>query len=259
MRQVPHELEFWYGGEPVGYFETASAPAAPGQYPYTPYRGPGHHALGAALRAGEKPYCCCRTPTHTTYFRVTHANGQTLELDDVAVQPPLPWPAEVPLGDLLARAASAQAPPGWLYLPRGWKSWTPQTPAAVLNDEEIDELGGEARSRDYAPMVDDGTLFTIVVDAQDRLGVDSPEGLVEALVYYVRFDAFLPEVGAPDPPAVSEAQLRRDRAFYDTLGAERPDVTCRAAACGRGAIALSVFCRVHHFRQVTGRECPFTD
>lgn len=129
----------------------------------------------------------------------------------------------------------------------------------VLNDEETDELAGEAGARDYAPMVDDGTLFSIVVDAQDRLGVESPEDLVEALVYYVRFDAHLPEVGAPDPPAVSKAQLRRDRAFYDTLGPERAEVPCRAAGCKRGAIALSVFCRVHHFRQVTGRACPFVD
>jgi hypothetical protein len=190
---------------------------------------------------------------------VTAADGHLLELDDLVSQPPLPWPAEVPLGELLARAATAHAPPGWLYLPREWRSWTPETPAVVLNDEEINELGGEAQVRDYAPLVDDGTLLSIVVHAQDQLGVEGAAGLVEALVYYVRFDAFLPEVGAPDPPAVTEAQLRRDRAFYDTLGAERADVPCRATGCARGAVTLSVFCRVHHFRQVTGRECPFAD
>ena len=108
-------------------------------------------------------------------------------------------------------------------------------------------------------MVDDGTLLSIVVAAGDQLGVDSAEGLVEALVYYVRFDAFLPEVGAPDPPAVSAAQLRRDRTFYDSLGPERPDVPCRAPGCPRGAIAQSVFCRAHHFEQVKGRPCSFSD
>ena len=157
------------------------------------------------------------------------------------------------------RAASARAPRGWLYLPREWRSWTPETPAVVSVDEEISQPGGEARFRDYAPMVDDGTLFSVVVSAQDELGADTAGGLVEALVYYVRFDAFLPEIGAPDPPAVSKAQLRRDRAFYDALGPERSDVPCRAAGCVRGAVGLSVFCRVHHFRQVKGRDCPFRD
>jgi hypothetical protein len=61
MGQFPHELKFWYDGEPVGYFETDVAPASPGRYPYVPYRGPGHYALSTSLRAGERPYCCCRS------------------------------------------------------------------------------------------------------------------------------------------------------------------------------------------------------
>jgi hypothetical protein len=48
------------------------------------------------------------------------------------------------------------------------------------------------------------------------------------------------------------AQLRRDRAYYDTLGPERADVPCRSPGCPRGAIANSVFCRAHHFEQLTG-------
>jgi hypothetical protein len=220
-----------------------------------PYRGPGHLALVTALRAGERPYCCCRTHDRTIYFRVTGVHAaEGLELDDFSFQAPLPWPAEVPLGELLVRAGKADAPPGWLYLPREWRTWTPETPAVVLNDEEMNELEGEASARDYAAMVDDGTLLSIVVDAQDRLDADSPEGLVEALVYYVRFDAFLPEVGVLEPPAVSAAQLRRDHAYYNTLGPERIDVPCRSPGCPRGAIANSVFCRAHHFEQIMGRE-----
>jgi len=82
---------------------------------------------------------------------------------------------------------------------------------------------------------------------------------VEALVYYVRFDCFLPEIGAPDPPELTEAQRREDQKFYDSLGPERLAVRCRFPGCPRGAIAQSVFCRVHHFRQVTGRDSPFDD
>jgi len=50
-----------------------------------------------------------------------------------------------------------------------------------------------------------------------------------------------------------------DREFYDRLGSERPDVPCREAGCARGAVRLSVFCKVHHFQQVQRRPCPFTD
>jgi len=258
MGHAPHPLKFWYEGQSVGYFETDDAPAAPGRYSYVPYRGPGHLALVTALRAGSRPCCCCRTPERTIYFRVYGVPAaQVLELDDFSFQASLPWPAEVPLGELLARAARAVAPRGWLYLPREWRTWTPDTPAVVLNGEEMIELEGEASARDYAAMVDDGTLLSITVDAQDRLDVDSPEGLVEALVYYVRFDALLPEVGAPEPPAVSAAQLQRDRAFYDTLGPEWTDIPCRFPRCRRGAVANSVFCRAHHFEQIVGRPCPF--
>jgi|tagenome__1003787_1003787.scaffolds.fasta_scaffold20594449_3 hypothetical protein len=31
MARKPHELEFWYEGQAVGYFETAVVPAAPGR------------------------------------------------------------------------------------------------------------------------------------------------------------------------------------------------------------------------------------
>jgi hypothetical protein len=217
-------------------------------------------ALVRALRAGEQPYCCCRAPDRTLHFRVvaTPEYG-VLELDDFVARPLRPWPAEDPRGELPSRAAKAQAPRGWLYLPRDWRKWTPGTPAVVLGEDEMNQLEGEARVRDYGPTVDDGTLLSIVVGAQDQLGVESPQGLVEALVYYVRFDCFLPEIGAPDPPELTEARRREDRKFYDSLGAERPAVRCRFPGCASGAVGQSVFCRKHHFEQVVGRPCPFND
>lgn len=61
-----------------------------------------------------------------------------------------------------------------------------------------------------------------------------------------------------------EAEMRRravewQREFYDALGAERGDVRCRRESCSRGAVAHSVFCRVHHFESMHGRPCPFDD
>jgi hypothetical protein len=69
-----------------------------------------------------------------------------------------------------------------------------------------------------------------------------------------------PELAIPRP--VDEAadrrdMLRADRAFYDSLGDERPDSPCKREGCGRGAVRLSVFCRVHHFAVVMRRPCPF--
>ena len=69
----------------------------------------------------------------------------------------------------------------------------------------------------------------------------------------------------PLPPEVLERrqreaaawQLQQDRAFHDALGAERQDERCRSAKCRRGAVALSVFCRRHHFENIKGRPCPF--
>jgi hypothetical protein len=56
-----------------------------------------------------------------------------------------------------------------------------------------------------------------------------------------------------------DALLNADRAYYDSLGAERTDTRCGTAGCSRGAIALSVQCRVHHFESIRKRPCPFTD
>ena len=55
------------------------------------------------------------------------------------------------------------------------------------------------------------------------------------------------------------AQLELDRDFYDQLGPELSDASCRAQGCTRGHIQYSVFCKAHHFQQIRGRPCPFLD
>jgi hypothetical protein len=52
--------------------------------------------------------------------------------------------------------------------------------------------------------------------------------------------------------------LEVDRRFYDSLGGEREDVRCKAPDCSRGAVRASVFCRVHQFENVRGRQSPFS-
>lgn len=56
-----------------------------------------------------------------------------------------------------------------------------------------------------------------------------------------------------------QAMLMLDRGFYDQLGPELSDAICRARGCTRGRIQYSVFCKPHHFEQIQGRPCPFSD
>jgi hypothetical protein len=55
------------------------------------------------------------------------------------------------------------------------------------------------------------------------------------------------------------AQLRSDREFYDQLGSQMSDATCRVEGCTQGRIQYSVLCKAHHFEQVRGRPCPFSE
>ena len=72
--------------------------------------------------------------------------------------------------------------------------------------------------------------------------------------------------GGPYTPIVRVSSIpsgrldeQADRVFYDQLGPERAGARCRAPNCERGAVALSMLCRVHHFESIQGRACPFSD
>jgi hypothetical protein len=67
-------------------------------------------------------------------------------------------------------------------------------------------------------------------------------------------------VRTPEREAEIRAALARDdRVYYESLGAERTHTPLGTAGCSRGAIELSVLCRVHHFESVRKRPCPFND
>ncbi len=87
----------------------------------------------------------------------------------------------------------------------------------------------------------------------------SDELLVESFIYYWRFDTWLPEPGAPEPPSGEITMQNEARKFYEILEPERSDVACRKAGCSRGAISLSIYCRPHHFEMIKHTECPFDD
>jgi hypothetical protein len=51
------DLDFFYNGMEVGYFEGAAYPRKNGKYRYMPYRGPGHYEMQTERRAGGSPRC----------------------------------------------------------------------------------------------------------------------------------------------------------------------------------------------------------
>jgi hypothetical protein len=171
------------------------------------------------------------------------------------------WPLPIKLLDLLTQARCNRPPEGWLYLPKDWRGWSAETEADMLNldGDDDDQLDAEAAARGYICTIDSQMLVDVLRAVRDHLNADSFDVWLEALIYYQRFDAFVPSIGAPDPPPWEETQRTHDRAFYDSLGAERPTERCREPRCQRGAVKQSVLCRVHHFQQVQKRPCPLND
>jgi hypothetical protein len=151
---------------------------------------------------------------------------------------------------------------GWLFLSGDVSTWTLDTEAFFpdLDDEgntEVPEEDGTVL--DLQEVLDLKTVEDVVSWADRLVGESDDRVRFESLIYYYRFDAFLPEVGAPDPPKVSweESVRQADLEFYDRLGVERPDKPCREPGCTRGSVLFSVLCRPHHFRSIKQKECPF--
>ncbi len=169
-----------------------------------------------------------------------------------------------PLRELL-RAAGHRLPEGWLYLPAN-RNWTLDTDGMVIDIDSLTdtEMFDEdtplvAHSNGLISTLDAATIEDIHKAARTLQDPPSDDLLLEAFMYYHRFDAFLPSVGAPDPPPAHVVIHNIDRRFYDSLGPEDGSRKCRKDGCQRGVVSLSVLCRVHHFESVRGKPCPFDD
>jgi hypothetical protein len=161
----------------------------------------------------------------------------------------------------ILRESLASSPDGWLLLPS-------EGPISADTLGTLRDIGGDDMADqdsdtvlvggfELAPSVGGDTLHDICQGAQRLQPLPSDETLVEALDYYLRFDAFLPALGAPEPPPFEEINAQIDRAFWDQIGEENLDRPCRREGCGRGSVAFSVLCRVHHFESVMRKPCPF--
>lgn len=138
--------------------------------------------------------------------------------------------------------------------------------------------GDEDRSSAWVTTGDD---YVLEYDAEGRLVLETPEGEVTHLrpVTLELVLALWAAVGNGDLGALEaqpwqpgngyvrdpvreaafrEALLGKERAEYDALGAERPDVPCRAPGCGRGAVEGDRYCRPHAFARRRGKPSPFS-
>jgi hypothetical protein len=166
------------------------------------------------------------------------------------------------LREVFHHAKSRTLPKQWLYLPADTE-WTLETDGVFLDGEneekDVDGVPQVVKRLNLREGLDDATIED-VVDWADRLaGAENDFARLEVFRYYHKHDAFPDRLGAPDPPPADEVIRRLDREFYDSLGAEREDTTCRREGCGRGTTQFSVFCRTHQFEQVKKKPCPFQD
>lgn len=158
--------------------------------------------------------------------------------------------------------ATREQPDVWLYLPGEREQWTLDTEAFLINpefDEQTDEpvLPDGLAQRGLREALDTQTISDCVQWADGLAGRPDDAVRLESFLYYYRFDAFLPKIGAPDPPPFEETRRRLDLEFYDRLGPEEASRPCKRDGCGRGSVQHSVLCRRHHFEMIQHRDCPF--
>jgi hypothetical protein len=88
MQSSPENIQFFIGSEVVGYFEGQS-PSAAGQYPYMPFRGPGHFLLVQELARKGPQYCHYVANGEARYFTVVRIPSlHILEISEL-VPPPV--------------------------------------------------------------------------------------------------------------------------------------------------------------------------
>lgn len=155
-----------------------------------------------------------------------------------------PTPESTPIRatvvEALRAAAKDQLPGGWLFLPEG--EIAAETKCVVFTNVDV-ELVQALATRLGFPIygLDTGFLKIVVEGEEDRAYGAMPSD--DALMH-----AYLAQL---------ELEEKSSAHFYESLGEERAGVPCRNRDCRRGAIALSVFCRQHHFEAIQRRPCPF--
>lgn len=165
---------------------------------------------------------------------------------------------ELTLRFVLRAAAAGKLEDGWIFFRN---SESPELDSACLlvahDDEDLQSIA--VRLGYPCEGLDAQTIEDTANAARQFQAHPSDELLLESFAYYWRFDAWLPEPGAPEPPPWEETKMELDKEFFEGLGPERLDVPCRTEGCTKGAVQYSVFCRRHHFEMVKKELCPFDE
>ena len=156
---------------------------------------------------------------------------------------------------------SANIEGDWLYLTGDWHQWKLDSKACFphIDPESGEPVLDEAHIQaGYRETLDLQTISDVVMWADRLSGKPNDAVRLESFVYYCRHDAFLPAIGAGDPPPASAVIHQLDLEFYNVLGTENDTKACRKDGCSRGTVQFSVFCRVHHFENIRNKPCPFS-
>jgi len=128
-----------------------------------------------------------------------------------------------------------------------------------MDETEVDEEDFPlfAKQKELIDTLDCSTIEDIIkVARRDIQDPPSDNLFFEAFLYYYNYDAFLPEIGFK-PPSTDQILFKLDLDFYNQLGEESAELPCKKAECDRGKIAMSLYCKVHHFEMVKNKQCPF--
>ncbi|HEY1709659.1 MAG TPA: hypothetical protein VGG10_15430 [Rhizomicrobium sp.] len=141
-------------------------------------------------------------------------------------------PTRMAVVEALRAAGKGEAPKGWVFLPDGEVS--ANTICAIfvgVGAGSVRLLATQLGFPKYG--LDTGFL---------KIVVEGAEGGDEELV-----QEYLAQLNCDEKSSAR---------FYEALGEERADVPCRKPYCLKGAVALSVLCRKHHFEEIKQRPSP---
>mgnify|MGYP006181676457 CR=1 FL=1 len=163
------------------------------------------------------------------------------------------------LGMALRSAFKRNLEEATLYLPDAL-SPSARTECLILAASDSDFSEGEIAASMGFPEegLDTQTLEGVALCAAQFRNPPTDELLVESFIYYWRFDAWLPKPGAPESPSPEMSLNDESLQFYDSLGEERRELSCKITGCSRGAILQSLYCRPHHYEMVRKTQCPFS-